>query len=351
MIATALHKEPARRYASVEQFSDDIGRYLSGQPVRARRDTTLYVAGKFVRRHAAALAAVAVIVLLLASFAVVSTLQAARIARERDTAGLERTRAEQVTDFLVGLFASNDPTESRGEQLSARDLLDRGAARIRAELQDQPAVQATILETIARAYGNLGSYDAALALLDDAATRRSQLAGGLPHPDVACSSITFAFRSSYAARRSSAPSSSTRSVEGSAETSSASSNVTRTASPPRFTRLPARAWSTSTLRIARAARARKWTRSSHATSTPANRRYASCTRAVACSVCPMRSARRYPSANLRSSSYHQWQQRIDGTFVARTPALQQLRHLASIRRLHSHFASGSSHTSIGPPLP
>ena len=109
MIATALHKEPARRYASVEQFSDDIGRYLSGQPVRARRDTTLYVAGKFVRRHAAALAAVAVIVLLHASFAVVSTLQAARIARERDTAGLERTRAEQVTDFLVGLFASNDP--------------------------------------------------------------------------------------------------------------------------------------------------------------------------------------------------------------------------------------------------
>jgi serine/threonine protein kinase len=76
IVATALRKDPARRYASVEQFSDDIGRYLSGQPVRARRDTTLYVAGKFVRRHAAALAAVAVIILLLTSFAVGTTVGA-----------------------------------------------------------------------------------------------------------------------------------------------------------------------------------------------------------------------------------------------------------------------------------
>src|SRR5438132_8543025 len=59
----ALRKEPERRYASVEQFSEDIRLYLAGRPVRARKDTWRYRASKFLRRNklGAALGALALI--------------------------------------------------------------------------------------------------------------------------------------------------------------------------------------------------------------------------------------------------------------------------------------------------
>src|SRR5262249_48949687 len=59
----ALYKEPGRRYASVEQFADDIRNHLEGLPVTATPDSTSYRIGKFVRRHTAGVAAAALIVL------------------------------------------------------------------------------------------------------------------------------------------------------------------------------------------------------------------------------------------------------------------------------------------------
>ena len=63
IVAMALRKEPQRRYASVQQFAEDIQRYLKGFPVTARDDTLFYVAGKLVRRNKVASAAVALLVL------------------------------------------------------------------------------------------------------------------------------------------------------------------------------------------------------------------------------------------------------------------------------------------------
>ncbi len=66
ILLKALHKDPERRYASAEQFSEDIQRHLSGAPVLARADTVRYRAAKFARRHSIGLAAVAAILALLA---------------------------------------------------------------------------------------------------------------------------------------------------------------------------------------------------------------------------------------------------------------------------------------------
>jgi len=65
ILLTALRKEPARRYASVEQFAGDVRRHLDGLPVRARPDTFGYRAGKFVRRHRAGVAAATLVGLAL----------------------------------------------------------------------------------------------------------------------------------------------------------------------------------------------------------------------------------------------------------------------------------------------
>jgi eukaryotic-like serine/threonine-protein kinase len=91
IVLKALSKEPARRYASVDQLSEDIRRHLVGLPVLARPDTFTYRASKFIRRHRAAVAAAALSVIALIA-GVVGTTWQAREAR------LERARAEARFD-------------------------------------------------------------------------------------------------------------------------------------------------------------------------------------------------------------------------------------------------------------
>ena len=76
----ALRKEPERRYPSVERFSADIGRYLAQMPVMARADTWTYRTGKFVRRHTVGVSMAAIAILALSVFAIVTNVQAQRIA-------------------------------------------------------------------------------------------------------------------------------------------------------------------------------------------------------------------------------------------------------------------------------
>jgi serine/threonine protein kinase/tetratricopeptide (TPR) repeat protein len=182
IVLTAMRKEPERRYQSVEQFSEDIRRYLAGMPVMARKDTFGYRSGKFVRRHKAGVAILA----LLEILAVVMTIQAARIARERDRANQEAATARAVTESLVAMFEVADPGKTRGNVITARELLDQGAERVVRELKQQPVVQAKLLDTIGQLYQSIGIRDRAQPLLEEALKLRRQ-ALGPEHLDVATS--------------------------------------------------------------------------------------------------------------------------------------------------------------------
>lgn len=57
IVLMAVRKEPERRYQSVDQFAQDIQRYLDGHPVQARKDSLAYRVGKLIRRQRFALAA------------------------------------------------------------------------------------------------------------------------------------------------------------------------------------------------------------------------------------------------------------------------------------------------------
>ncbi len=177
IVLMALRKEPARRYASVEQFSEDIRRHLAGLPVIAREDTFGYRAEKFIKRNQVAVAAAGVFALLLVAFVVTLLLQSQRVRRERDLAQAERDKAAQVSRFLVELFKVNDPSEAKGNQITARELLDKGAERIKLELQAQPALQANLMHTMGDAYRSLGLFDRALPLLENALQTRQRLYG------------------------------------------------------------------------------------------------------------------------------------------------------------------------------
>jgi len=160
----ALAKDPDRRYGSAEELAEDLERYLDGRPVRARRATFRYRAGKFVRRHVAASIAAGLALALTVTYSAAVTMQARAIAAQRERAELEAAKAREVERFLIGLFEVSDPGESRGEQVTARELLDRGVERADDELADQPEVQARMLSTLGHVEGRLGLLDEGIAL-------------------------------------------------------------------------------------------------------------------------------------------------------------------------------------------
>lgn len=149
IVLMALRKDVSRRYPSVAHLADDIRAHLAGQPVTARPNSLAYRTGKLIRRNRLAVGAAAAIVLI-------TIFSAFRLSAERDAARLEAARARQVTTFLTGLFELADPDRSRGEDITARELLDAGLQRLRTELTDQPEIRATMYSVVGDVYISLG---------------------------------------------------------------------------------------------------------------------------------------------------------------------------------------------------
>ena len=170
IVLMAMRKEPARRYVSVSALASDVKAYLTGYPVQARSDTWKYRSGKFVRRHKAAAAAAVIVVLALVGFSIGMGLLAKRATRER-------LAAQRESQFLKGIFEAATPDRSRGQQITARELLDQGAKRVDRELAGDPELQGTMLDAIGNAYSALGLYGQAELLLERAYVLRSRTLG------------------------------------------------------------------------------------------------------------------------------------------------------------------------------
>ena len=191
IVLAALRKEPDRRYPTVERMAEDLRRHLAGLPVTARPDTWRYRTGKFLRRRGALVSLAASLAIVLLGSTVNATVQSARLRRQSEWVAREREKAEQSADFLVRLFSSVDPVPSRGHAVTAREVLDRGAARIRQELGDQPELRARMMDAMGRAYLGLGLYRRAEPLLDSALAIRRRVHWG-DHADVASSLLAAA---------------------------------------------------------------------------------------------------------------------------------------------------------------
>jgi serine/threonine protein kinase len=170
ILLMALRKEPKRRYASVEQFSEDIRRHLEGLPVLAHKDTFLYRSHKFVRRNRIALSIAVLFVVLLTGFTVAFRLQAQRAQRQR-------IRAERVSSFMAEIFKVADPNRTNGKTVTAREILDAGAARLENELDDQPETKATLLHTVGEVYESLGLFEPSKQMFEKALALRRQVLG------------------------------------------------------------------------------------------------------------------------------------------------------------------------------
>ncbi|MEM8962992.1 MAG: serine/threonine-protein kinase, partial [Acidobacteriota bacterium] len=153
ILLRALAKEPSARYASVEQLAADLRRHLEDRPVLARGDGLPYRTFKLIRRQRWAIGVATVFLALVLGFTVA-------LADQLRSTERERSRATQLSDFLVDLFRAAEPDRA-GEQPSVRELVDLGRERLNTELEDEPEVRAQLLGTLGQVYYRLGFFDAA----------------------------------------------------------------------------------------------------------------------------------------------------------------------------------------------
>jgi tetratricopeptide (TPR) repeat protein len=164
IVLKAIAKERNLRYGSPAEMAADIRRHLRHQPVEASPPSTIYRVGKFIRRHRGLVAA-----LVLLALAGVKYTYDLRREQQRTLAALAeaeqaRSQAQQVSDFLIDVFEVSDPGQARGNEITAREVLDRGAERLEHELADQPIVRARLFDTIASVYDHLGLYQEATTM-------------------------------------------------------------------------------------------------------------------------------------------------------------------------------------------
>jgi serine/threonine-protein kinase len=105
IVAKALKKAPAERYANAQALAEDLQRWLDHEPIRARPDSRLYVLGRFVRRHRVAVAAGSLAVCALLALTTTSLLQARRAEAAEQQAQARRQQAEDLLSYMLGEFA------------------------------------------------------------------------------------------------------------------------------------------------------------------------------------------------------------------------------------------------------
>ncbi len=166
----AIEKDRARRYATPSDLAAEIERHLNDEPIAARPASAGYRLQKYVQRHRVAVGIATGLLVLLLGFAVVESIQVRRVTRERDRAG-------RITEFMTNMFKISDPSESHGNRVTAREILDKASNGIHSGLNQDPRLQAQMMEVMGNVYINLGLYRQAQSLLEPALEIRRRISG------------------------------------------------------------------------------------------------------------------------------------------------------------------------------
>ena len=185
IVATALQRDPARRYQTAAAFAEDLRRWIERRPIAARADSGAYRIRQFLRRHRLGAAATTLILLSLIGGLGTAVWQA-RVARaEAQRADLERAnaqsqlaRSERVKDFILTLFNEQDPVGRASAQArTPAQLIRDGIAAVDASLAGEPELQAQLLRDLGEIQISLDDRDAARATLQRALNLQSELTG------------------------------------------------------------------------------------------------------------------------------------------------------------------------------
>ena len=181
---TAMQRDPARRYPSVEALIRDLDHHLAGEPLDARPDSLAYRAGKLLKRNARTVLVASGVALAVLGLSVFS---AFRLARARDAVAAEASRTQRIQQFMLQLFEGGTGEVGPSADVRVVDLLDHGV-RDAQSLESEPAMEAELLQTLGGIAQNLGRLDQAEGLLDRALELRRGVFGQ-DHPEVARSLV------------------------------------------------------------------------------------------------------------------------------------------------------------------
>jgi len=170
IVMKALEKDRSRRYETANALALDVRRHLDDEPVLARPPSRAYRMRKFVRRNRLAVAAAAALSLALVAGVVGTTIGLLRAQREA-------AKAHAAVKFIRETFASVDPEEGQGRQVTVREVLDQAAADVGEAYAEQPEIEALIRSTIGGMYQKLGFYAEAEPQLERALALQERLAG------------------------------------------------------------------------------------------------------------------------------------------------------------------------------
>ncbi len=156
----ALREDPADRYLTVSDLMQDTRNLLETYPVKARSQTWQYITLKFLLRNKVRATLVLTLFLaLLTGFLLF--INHTRIIIE------EKERAEQIMGFVWDIFDSSDLDQTRGETVTAIELLERSTERIE-QLEDQPLLQAELFNLTGKLMTKLGNWEQAGPLFEKA---------------------------------------------------------------------------------------------------------------------------------------------------------------------------------------
>ncbi|HET9818006.1 MAG TPA: serine/threonine-protein kinase [Rhodanobacteraceae bacterium] len=168
IVQTAMARDPARRYATVEALAQDLRAWLDGRAVAARGDQAWYRLRKFVARNRVAVGATALVVVTLILATAFSLRQAYVANQQAGRAQRQAARADAVRRFLDNTFAQMDPAANRGETVGMRDLLERSEARL-AKAADMPlSVRVDLTTLVGKLYWNLADNTSSERVLKSA---------------------------------------------------------------------------------------------------------------------------------------------------------------------------------------
>ena len=176
ILLKALAIDPEERYQSALDLAVDLERSLAGDDIEAGPQSLWLRSRKFVRRNRLPVALAAALMMALLIGGVIAALQSVRLASALEESTRQRDQAQAVASFMRELFRASDPTLQAADSAepSARDLLDRGVARIRDDLGEQPATSAALMQAIGESYLSLDRLDEAEETLTEALELRER---------------------------------------------------------------------------------------------------------------------------------------------------------------------------------
>jgi len=188
LLLKALAHDPEGRYSSAGALAEDLGNYLTGEPLTAKSPTTTYFLRKRLRKYRGRVAVAALMLVALLAMAGYAYI---RVAEERnravtaegqaitarDDARDQAAKAKAVTAFLTGMLQSIDPEKARGREVTVREVLDKAAATVGKEFGDKPLLEADVRHAIGQTYIGLGRYEEAEKHLSSAVQISRRLLG------------------------------------------------------------------------------------------------------------------------------------------------------------------------------